>query len=308
MFSGKPEWMLISGPSRPSRHDERAPRFGGDDLKDVNDSKLPASLRNESDVTTTILVFDSGLGGLTVFREVAKARPDARYVYVADDAFFPYGSHGETELVARVGDLMGELIERHRPDLIVIACNTASTLVLPHLRTRFGVPFVGTVPAIKPACAASRSKRVAVLGTEATVGREYTRALIRDFANGTDVALVGSARLAGFAEDELNGTPVADDLIAREIAPCFIDAGERRTDTVVLACTHYPLLLERFERLSPWPVAFVDPAPAIARRVADLLGGATSGQPPSPSSIVFTSGRAPSAALSAALARFGITR
>src|SRR5215831_4173388 len=145
-------------------------------------------------VATTILVFDSGLGGLTVFREVVKARPDARYVYVADDAFFPYNSRGETELVAWVGALMGELIETHRPDLIVIACNTASTLVLPHLRTRFGVPFVGTVPAIKPACASSRTKRVAVLGTEATVGREYTRTLIRDCANGSDVKLVGTAR------------------------------------------------------------------------------------------------------------------
>ena len=191
-------------------------------------------------MTTAILVFDSGLGGLTVFREVAKARPDASYVYVADDAFFPYGSHGEDELVARVGALTGELLAAHRPDLVVIACNTASTLVLPHLRTRFSVPFVGTVPAIKPACAISRTKRVAVLGTEATVSREYTRALIRDFANGSDVVLVGSARLARFAEDELNGTPIADELIARELAPCFVDADGRRTDTVVLACTHYP--------------------------------------------------------------------
>ena len=103
----------------------------------------------------TILVFDSGLGGLTVFREVVKARPDARYLYVADDAFFPYSSRGEAELVARVVALMGELIDGHRPDLIVIACNTASTLALPQLRARYSVPFVGTVPAIKPACAAS---------------------------------------------------------------------------------------------------------------------------------------------------------
>jgi len=205
-----------------------------------------------------------------------------------------------------VGALMGELIETHRPDLIVIACNTASTLVLPHLRTRFGVPFVGTVPAIKPACAISRTKRVAVLGTEATVGREYIHALIRDFANGSDVKLVGSARLAGFAEAELDGVPVTDDLIAQEIAPCFVDADGRRTDTVVLACTHYPLLLERLERLAPWPVAFVDPAPAIARRVIDLSGPKAADPPGSPARIVFTSKRSPSAALAAALARFGL--
>jgi glutamate racemase len=261
-------------------------------------------------VATIILVFDSGLGGLTVLREIAQARPDARYVYVADDAFFPYGGHGETELVARVVALMGELIETHGPDFIVIACNTASTLVLPHLRARFSVPFVGMVPAIKPACARSVTKRVTVLGTQATVSREYTRALIRDFANGTEVALVGSARLAAFAEAELRGEPVADEFIAQELAPCFVDDGGRRTDTIVLACTHYPLLLERLERLAPWPVTFIDPAPAIARRVKDLSGPGASGEGQSDRAarahIVFTSGRVPSAALGTALARFGI--
>src|SRR5262245_38023926 len=148
----------------------------------------------------TILIFDSGLGGLTVHREVVAARPDARYVYIADDAFFPYNGRSEAALVDRIVPLMGTLIESYRPELTVIACNTASTLVLPHLRARFAVPFVGTVPAIKPACAASVSKRVSVLGTEATVSREYTRTLIRDFANGAEVTLVGSARLAALAE------------------------------------------------------------------------------------------------------------
>jgi glutamate racemase len=253
----------------------------------------------------TILVFDSGLGGLTVFREVVKARPDACFVYVADDAFFPYGSHGEAELVERIVALMGELIERHRPDLIVIACNTASTLVLPQLRARFFVPFIGTVPAIKPACAASVSKRVSVLGTEATVSREYTRALIRDFANGTDVTLVGSARLAGYAEAELQGVPVSDAAIRQEIAPCFVDEGGRRTDTIVLACTHYPLLLDRLIPLTPWPVNFLDPAPAIARRVTDLIGPPASPEAPAPAEIAFTSRRAPSPALAAALSGFG---
>jgi glutamate racemase len=255
--------------------------------------------------TLTILVFDSGIGGITVFRELAKVRPDARYIYVADDAFFPYADHGEAELVIRVGDLMAELIVNHRPGIVVIACNTASTLVLPHLRARFAVPFVGTVPAIKPACASTRSKRVTVLGTQATVGREYTRGLIRDFANGSEVALVGSSRLAGFAEAELGGCPVADHLIADEIAPCFLHDGGRRTDTIVLACTHYPLLLERFEQLAPWPVTFIDPAPAIARRVVELTGPPT-GNAAMPAHAVFTSGKPGSPALAASLARFGI--
>jgi len=257
----------------------------------------------------TILIFDSGLGGLTVHRAVKEARPDARYVYVADDAFFPYGAHDEPALVARVVSLMATLIDAHRPDLGVVACNTASTIVLPALRQAFKVPFVGTVPAIKPACAASVSRRVSVLGTQATVSREYTRALIRDFANGADVTLVGSARLAGFAEAELAGMPADDAVIAAEIASCFIDRDGRRTDTVVLACTHYPLLLARLTQLSPWRVSFLDPAPAIARRVIDLLGVPDASRQPTetePAPIVFTSGRQPSAALTAALARFGI--
>src|SRR5579871_3235765 len=144
----------------------------------------------------TILVFDSGLGGLTVLREVVRARADAHYVYVADDAFFPYGHHTEEEVVDRVVPLMGELIAEHHPDLVVIACNTASTIVMPHLRERYAVPFVGTVPAIKPACASSKTKRVSVLGTKGTVKREYTHALIRDFAQGCEVKLIGSPDLA----------------------------------------------------------------------------------------------------------------
>ncbi|MBI5114628.1 MAG: glutamate racemase [Rhodovulum sp.] len=261
-----------------------------------------------------ILVFDSGLGGLTVMREVVAARPDARYVYAADDAFFPYGRHGEAALTARLVPLMGELLATHRPDLVVIACNTASTLVLPHLRAAHGVPFVGTVPAIKPACTASRSRLVSVLGTEATVKREYTRALIRDFGQGCAVTLVGSAHLATIAEAALRDEPVEQAAIAREITPCFVADGDRRTDTVVLACTHYPLLRDRLEAASPWPVDWVDPAPAIARRVVDLLARAGAGRPPAAGlarhagvdDLVFTSGRAPSPALRRAVARFGL--
>src|SRR6202051_396229 len=174
----------------------------------------------------TILVFDSGLGGLTVLREVVRARPGAHYVYVADDAFFPYGHHSEQEIIARVVPLIGELIAAHAPDLVVIACNTASTLVMSHLREEYKVPFVGTVPAIKPACAGSRTKRVSVLGTQGTVKREYTKALIRDFAQGCDVTLVGSADLASLAETALSGGEVSDLRISAELAPCFIGEGK----------------------------------------------------------------------------------
>jgi len=253
-----------------------------------------------------ILVFDSGVGGLTVFREIARARPDARFVYAADDALFPYGRIAEGQLIERVTGLMENLIATHDPDIAVIACNTASVQVLPALRARFALPFVGTVPAIKPACAASHSKRVSVLGTEATVAREYTHALIRSFGQGCDLTLVGSGQLATLAEAALAGEPVDDEAIRAEIAPCFVEDGTERTDTIVLACTHFPLLLEHFERLAPWPVRWIDPAPAIARRVVELVGPATGEAHGDLAPAIFTSGRTPSRDFDAALRRFGL--
>jgi glutamate racemase len=239
-------------------------------------------------------VFDSGLGGLTVLREVVAARPDAHYIYVADDAFFPYGHHGEDEIIARVVPLVGELITAHQPDLVVIACNTASTLVMSHLRAAYTVPFVGTVPAIKPACARSKTRRVSVLGTKGTVKREYTKKLIRDFGQGCEVTLVGSPELASLAEAALSGETVDDQHIAAELAPCFVGAREdaaARTDTVVLACTHYPLLMDRLVTLAPWPVEWIDPAPAIARRVVDLIGTPGNVVDGAGAEMIFTSGR-----------------
>lgn len=254
-----------------------------------------------------VLVFDSGLGGLTVLREIVRARPDAAYTYVADDAFFPYGQHSAETLVARVVPLIGDLIAAHRPDLVVIACNTASTLVMTQLREAYEVPFVGTVPAIKPACASSKTKRVSVLGTKGTVKREYTRKLIDDFAHDCEVTLVGAENLASLAEATLRGESVRSDAIACEIAPCFVkdaNGSDTRTDTVVLACTHYPLLLEQIKRLAPWPVDWIDPAPAIARRVENLLGTYRSVDIPSGAKFFFTSGKLPSLALAKALRPF----
>lgn len=249
----------------------------------------------------TILVFDSGLGGLTVYREIAAVRPDANFVYLADDAAFPYGALVELALITRLVALLDDAIAAHKPDLVVIACNTASTIALPELRKKFAVPFVGTVPAIKPACAASQTRRIAVLGTEATVKREYTRALIRDHGQGCEVDLVGSKQLATYAEAELRGEQVSDAALLAEIDPCFRDNGNR-TDTIVLACTHYPLLIARLEQIAPWPVNFIDPAPAIARRVANLLEGVAAVAAKGATHAIFTSGTAPAAILT----RFGI--
>jgi glutamate racemase len=251
----------------------------------------------------TIMVFDSGLGGLTVFSEVLKARPDARFVYAADDAGFPYGRLTEEALVARVLAVMERLIGLYHPNLVVIACNTASTIVLPHLRARFSVPFVGTVPAIKPAALATRSGHVTVLATPGTVARDYTRDLVETYAAGRRVKLVGSRRLAGIAEAELAGAPVTDDELLAELEPCFVEDASGRTDVVALACTHYPLLLPRFEKLAPWPVTWIDPAPAIARRVVQLIGAPVPGHESDEGEAlaVFTGGVGVTPALRAAL-------
>ena len=251
-----------------------------------------------------ILVFDSGLGGLTVFAEVAKLWPAADLLYAADDAVFPYGRLSEAALVDRVLALMGILIRQHRPDIVVVACHTASTLVLPPLRARWPeIPFVGTVPAIKPAVAASTSRMISVLATPGTVAREYTRELIRSFAGDCGVTLVGARALAGLAEAALRGEACPDSAVAAEIAPAFVAREGRRTDTVVLACTHYPLLQPALDRLAPWPVTWVDPAPAIARRVDSLLADRRDETmtPGRLATALFTSSAAPSAALLLAL-------
>lgn len=263
-----------------------------------------------------ILVFDSGLGGLTVFAEIAELCRDANFTYAADDAGFPYGAWQSAELVSRVVGVVGELIRDRGFDLAVIACNTASTLVLPDLRAAFpDVPFVGTVPAIKPAAQLSRSKMISVLATPGTVARDYTRGLIDAFAGDCRVTLVGSQRLASLAEAAMTGGAVADAEIAAEIAPCFVAGdGGCRTDSIVLACTHYPLLADRFAKLAPWPVSWIDPAPAIARRVEAVLRGngfdfgavQTDGGGTGAGRAVFTSGRPPLPALVGLLSRFGL--
>ncbi len=252
-----------------------------------------------------LLVFDSGIGGLSVVREVRRALPGAAIDYVADDAGFPYGDWAEAALTDHVVALVGDLIARHVPDAVVIACNTASTLVLPPLRARHSLPIVGTVPAIKPAAQETRSGLVSVLATPGTIQRDYTRALIRDFAGHCAVELVGSARLAPLAEAHMRGEPVDDAAIFTEIAPAFVEQAGRRTDVIVLACTHYPFLADAFARTAPWPVAWIDPAPAIARRAATVLGaaaaeGAGGGQ------ALLTSGRHWPAALEPILAEIGL--
>ncbi|MGO9390823.1 glutamate racemase [Rhodoblastus sp.] len=248
------------------------------------------------DRSPKILVFDSGLGGLTVFRALLRQRPDAEFLYAADDLGFPYGPKSEAEVVSLVMSAMEKLIAENAPDCVVIACNTASTLLLPHLRARWPqTPFVGTVPAIKPAAELSQSRMISILATPGTAARDYTLDLIERFAGHCDVALVGSKNLAGLAEGFVHGEAISEEQVAAEIAPCFVEKNGRRTDSIVLACTHYPLLLEIFDRIAPWPLRWIDPAPAIARRMDHVLSarfpaGRTNGRS---FSFHFTSGATP---------------
>ncbi|MBB2970294.1 glutamate racemase [Mesorhizobium sp. RMAD-H1] len=250
------------------------------------------NLAAEAAPARPILVFDSGIGGLTVLREARVLMPDRRFVYIADDAGFPYGGWEEEALKERIVTLFGAFIARHDPEIAIIACNTASTLVLEDLRRAYpATPFVGTVPAIKPAAERTRSGLVSVLATPGTVRRAYTRDLIQSFATRCHVRLVGSENLARMAEAHIRGETIDDDAVVKEIEPCFIETDRGRTDIVVLACTHYPFMANVFRRLAPWPVDWLDPAEAIARRARSLLSG-SDGQPEHGDDIaIFTSGQ-----------------
>ncbi|MCT8999471.1 glutamate racemase [Chelativorans intermedius] len=218
-----------------------------------------------------ILFFDSGIGGLSVVKEARVLLPEHGHIYVADDAAFPYGAWEEEALKRRLVALFGRLIERFRPAISVIACNTASTLAIGALREAYpGELFVGTVPAIKPAAERTRSGLVSVLATPGTVRRQYTRDLISQYAAQCHVRLVGSENLARLAEQYMREGFVDEEAVRAEIAPCFVERDGRRTDIVVLACTHYPFLVNRMRKTAPWPVDWIDTSEAIARRALTL--------------------------------------
>ncbi|MCL4164090.1 UNVERIFIED_CONTAM: hypothetical protein GTU68_047005 [Idotea baltica] len=186
-----------------------------------------------------IAIIDSGVGGLSIYQEIKKQLPDRQYIFVSDNQAFPYGTKPEKELKKRVFEIVERVIAQFQPELIVIACNTASTVVLPPLRERFELPIVGVVPAIKPAAQLTKTNVIGLLATPATIARVYTDQLIKDFAPNCDVIKVGSSRLVEIAEDKLNDRPVDIDQIKAEIQP-LIDSN--KMDTLVLACTHFPLL------------------------------------------------------------------
>ncbi len=259
------------------------------------------------DADRPLLVFDSGVGGLSVLDAIRRRLPAAPIVYVADSGGFPYGTKTETEIAARVPALLGRLVERYRPRLIVIACNTASTIALAVVRTALDLPIVGTVPAIKPAALASVTRAIGVLGTDATVRQPYVDRLAAEFAADCTVLRHGSARLVELAEAALRGGPGDPADYARVMDGLFGLPGGDRIDTVVLACTHFPLVADHLAKASPRPVRFVDGAEGIARRVAHL----TDGQPwpdVAPEGIAVFTSEIDVEALRPALAERGLTR
>lgn len=217
------------------------------------------------------LIFDSGVGGLSVVAELRKRLPLLKMTYVADDDFRPYGNKTEAELQDRLPEVIWTFVETVQPDIVVIACNTASTTALDDIRAEVDIPVIGVVPAIKPAAAISRTKTIAVLGTPGTVKRKYVDSLIDDFAGGCHVILQGSVNLVDIAEKKLAGEPVDLEWIKTELAPMFSGRHGADIDAVVLACTHFPLLRDELKVSVTQSVHWIDSGEAIARRVEDVL-------------------------------------
>jgi glutamate racemase len=218
-----------------------------------------------------LLIFDSGVGGLSVLREIRKLLPNAPIVYAADSAGYPYGTRSPAEIAARVPALLGRLAERYDPAAIVIACNTASTIALDAVRAALDLPVVGTVPAIKPAAALSKTRTIGVLGTDATIVQPYVDRLAAEFAADCTVVRHGSAELVDLAEAKLRGEAAAPGAYARILDGLLGRPGGARIDTIVLACTHFPLLEAELAAAAPRLLSFVDGNAGIARRVAWLM-------------------------------------
>lgn len=263
-----------------------------------------------------ILFLDSGVGGLSVLRAVAARLPQAPLVYCADSAGFPYGTKGEAEVSARVAGLLGRLAERIRPSLIVIACNTASTIALGYVRPVLTsiVPggVVGTVPAIKPAAEQTATRVIGVLGTEATVRQPYVADLSARFAADCTVLKHGSAPLVAAAEAKLRGEAVDPAIYRQALEGLLGQPGGERMDVVVLACTHFPLVADELaaaaRTMAGRPLRFVDGAAGIARRCAHLLEGVRWIGPRPEGRAIFTGGIDGVAPLARALQGFGLAQ
>jgi len=215
-----------------------------------------------------LLIFDSGVGGLSVYQEIQEILPHNDYIYLFDNAAYPYGELKRTTLINRVERLVTEFVEQHNIDLVVIACNTASTIVLPMLRARLSIPVVGVVPAIKPASNLA-NKAIGLIATPATITRQYTRELINDFSQSKPVEMIGSTRLVDMAEEKLRGADIDLKELEHILGPM-----KNNIDVAVLGCTHFPLIKNEIQSVLGSEVLLIDSGIAIARRVESLLAPA----------------------------------
>lgn len=237
------------------------------------DNDIPMNVIPKIDPRAPLLIFDSGIGGLSVLRAIKEQLPFAPIVYAADYAGLPYGTKSEAEIAARVPALLGRLVERYKPALVVIACNTACTIALSHVRAALNVPVVGTVPAIKPASLATRSGVIGLLGTQATIRQPYVDQLQAEFASELTLLRYAAPDLVHAAEAKMRGESADECVISDAVAGLTSQLGGDRMDTIILGCTHFPLLLQELTQIAGANMQFVDGAQGIARRVAKLSEG-----------------------------------
>ena len=226
-----------------------------------------AHSNNGSTEHPSALIFDSGVGAISIAREIRQLLPGLTLHFGIDNAFYPYGNKNEDELRPRIVDTASAMVAESGADILVVGCNTASTLALPELRERLQRPVVGVVPAVKPAAAASQSGTIALIATEGTVNRKYTRELIDEFANGRQVINVPAPELVQLAEAKLRGDTITATHLAPVLQRIFQVPGGERVDIAVLACTHFPLLRAELDRFAPRRIQWLDSGAAIARRV-----------------------------------------
>lgn len=217
-----------------------------------------------------LLFFDTGIGGLSVLKESLKLNPNAPIVYAADYAGLPYGMKSEAELAARIPAILGRLVERYQPQLVTIACNTASTIALEHVRTALDLPVVGTVPAIKPASQLTKTGTIGLLGTKATIRQPYVDRLASEFANDKKLIRYGAPGLVYAAEAKLRNQDVDMGIIKAAVDGLVTQDGGDLIDTIILACTHFPLVQEELQLVFEKPINFVDGAQGIAKRISHL--------------------------------------
>lgn len=256
---------------------------------------------------TRVLVFDSGVGGLTIADEIRRAAPGWVVDYAADSGFFPYGVKTDEELRARLPGLCAALVDIAKPDVLVVACNTASTLSLTDIRAQVKIPVVGTVPAIKPAAEQTKTGVIGLLATPGTVRRAYLDDLERQFATGRHVIRRGSAGLVDMAERAARGQEIDQEQVDYAVRPLFDGPEGRKIDIVVLACTHFPLIREAIQKACPPGVKLIDTGEAVARQALRVAPQTNHpGDHPQGGAVAYvTGGAANRAAMQPAFARFG---